>query len=178
MPFLIVDVVTASYEQLKRLLLADGHTELDTVSRLTCGALAGIASVITTYPLDIARTRLSVLLTTTEDTRTRSGGKMSERQPASHTGRRQLKPTLVNVVLDIYRHEHGVFGLYRGLVPTLLVGNVFGDAFEAQRRRTHCTNTGALTALITAHLMHLYRRTRCTNIRAFSRPCIRASRHT
>jgi len=40
--------------------MPEGATELTTPLRLTAGALAGITSVIMTYPLDITRTRLSV----------------------------------------------------------------------------------------------------------------------
>lgn len=72
------------------------------------GALAGVASVVTTYPLDIARTRLSLL----------------------HTS----KPSIISTIKNVYVHEGldgaiwwcwrcvgGVRGIYRGLCPTIYV---------------------------------------------------------
>ncbi|KAG8878486.1 hypothetical protein FRB97_002474 [Tulasnella sp. 331] len=50
-----------AYEQLKKFFSKGGTKELDTVTRLTAGALAGITSVSTTYPLDLVRARLSIL---------------------------------------------------------------------------------------------------------------------
>jgi Mitochondrial carrier protein len=40
--------------------MPEGETDLTTPLRLTAGAMAGITSVVMTYPLDITRTRLSV----------------------------------------------------------------------------------------------------------------------
>ena len=50
----------ASYEQLKKMLMAEGTSDLDTPRRLAAGAGAGLMSVSATYPLDIVRTRISV----------------------------------------------------------------------------------------------------------------------
>lgn len=50
----------STYEQLKKWFSTHGSHKLDTPTRLTCGALAGIASVSTTYPLDLVRARLSI----------------------------------------------------------------------------------------------------------------------
>ncbi|KAG8901749.1 hypothetical protein FRB99_005118 [Tulasnella sp. 403] len=50
-----------SYEQLKKLFTKNGTKELDTITRLTAGALAGITSVCSTYPLDLVRARLSIV---------------------------------------------------------------------------------------------------------------------
>jgi solute carrier family 25 phosphate transporter 23/24/25/41 len=69
--------------------------------------LAGIASVISTYPLDIARTRLSI----------------SDNDP-SHPRR-----TMLSVIRHIYRTERGWHGLYRGLSPTLLVSDIVLDLY-------------------------------------------------
>ncbi|KAG9018803.1 hypothetical protein FRB90_009454 [Tulasnella sp. 427] len=50
-----------AYEQLKKFFTKNGTRELDTLTRLTAGALAGITSVTTTYPLDLVRARLSII---------------------------------------------------------------------------------------------------------------------
>lgn len=88
------------------MLMEPGKTELDTARRLTAGALAGLVSVACTYPLDIVRTRLAVQSAT-----------LSGNTSAANTKLPGIVPTMV----QIYRTEGGVFGLYRGLWPTLLV---------------------------------------------------------
>ncbi|KAI8582679.1 hypothetical protein K450DRAFT_170579 [Umbelopsis ramanniana AG] len=96
----------AAYEQFKTMLMEPGKTELDTARRLTAGALAGLVSVACTYPLDIVRTRLAVQSATLSgNTSTTTNAKL---------------PGIVPTMLQIYRNEGGVFGLYRGLWPTLL----------------------------------------------------------
>ncbi|KAG8903714.1 hypothetical protein FRB99_002850 [Tulasnella sp. 403] len=45
----------------KKLFTKNGTKELDTLTRLTAGALAGITSVCSTYPLDLIRARLSII---------------------------------------------------------------------------------------------------------------------
>ena len=57
-PYSAVQFTT--YEQLKKLFTAHGTRELDTPKRLAAGALAGITSVCSTYPLDLVRSRLSI----------------------------------------------------------------------------------------------------------------------
>mgnify|MGYP001809672271 CR=1 FL=1 len=66
---------------------------------MLAGAFAGICSVVTTYPLDMIRTRLSL--------------------PNSNNS----KKTILSCGTDIIRKEGGVPALYRGLSPT-----VFGIA--------------------------------------------------
>lgn len=68
---------------------------ISTIKRLGAGAAAGLVAATFTYPLDLVRTRLS--LATLEQ----SG----------------VFACLVNV----YRNEGGLWALYRGLFPTLLV---------------------------------------------------------
>lgn len=86
-----------------------GATELTTPLRLTAGAMAGITSVIMTYPLDITRTRLSV----------QSSSLASIRGAAESTGPKQL-PGMFPTIVHIYRTEGGITALYRGLLPTVL----------------------------------------------------------
>lgn len=100
----------AAYEYCKTLLMAPGETELDTPRRLTAGAIAGIVSVVCTYPLDIVRTRLSVQSATLEGNIRNNNGVPQKKLPG-------ILPTM----LQIYRTEGGMVGLYRGLWPTTLV---------------------------------------------------------
>lgn len=77
-------------------------TELD---RLIAGLAGGIASVVTTYPLDLVRARITVQ---TASLRKLNKGKL-------------VKPPGVWFTLkDVYRNEGGLLGLYRGIVPTTL----------------------------------------------------------
>ncbi|KAF8070030.1 mitochondrial carrier domain-containing protein [Lyophyllum atratum] len=57
-PYSAVQFTT--YEQLKKFFTKHGSKELDTPKRLASGALAGITSVCSTYPLDLVRSRLSI----------------------------------------------------------------------------------------------------------------------
>jgi hypothetical protein len=88
------------------MLMEPGKTELDTTRRLTAGALAGLVSVACTYPLDIVRTRLAVQSATLSGVSAAADTKL---------------PGIMTTMSQIYRTEGGVFGLYRGLWPTLLV---------------------------------------------------------
>lgn len=99
-----------------------GKTELDTARRLTAGALAGLVSVACTYPLDIVRTRLAVQSATLPGN-------------ASPTSTEKVKqPGIVRTMSAIYRTEGGIFGLYRGLWPTLLVRK----PFEKKKKKFTC----------------------------------------
>ncbi|RKP35915.1 mitochondrial carrier domain-containing protein [Dimargaris cristalligena] len=102
----------AAYEQLKKLLMPAGKTELNTQRRLMAGAGAGIASVAATYPLDIVRTRLSV----------QSGQLSLQDLPLGPKGRPVIPklPGIWPTLLTIVRTEGGWLGLYAGLWPTLL----------------------------------------------------------
>ncbi|BGP28737.1 hypothetical protein JCM10296v2_000473 [Rhodotorula toruloides] len=92
----------SSYELFKSALRGeDGST--DTPRRLTAGSLAGICSVVSTYPLDLVRSRLSV--------ESASLGMKEGRTDGRSTG-------IVRMTLKVMREEGGVKALYRGLVPT------------------------------------------------------------
>ncbi|KAK4077954.1 uncharacterized protein Triagg1_3648 [Trichoderma aggressivum f. europaeum] len=78
-------------------------TDLSPFARLVCGGLAGITSVVFTYPLDIVRTRLSI-------------------QSASFAelGTRPDKlPGMWATLVSMYKAEGGMSALYRGIVPTV-----------------------------------------------------------
>ena len=90
------------------MLLNEGETELTTPLRLFAGAMAGITSVVVTYPLDITRTRLSVQSSSLSTVR------QNPNEPI------EKLPGMFPTILRIYRTEGGVVALYRGLLPTIL----------------------------------------------------------
>ncbi|KAK9333952.1 mitochondrial carrier domain-containing protein [Lipomyces starkeyi] len=94
----------SSYTIYKELIMEPGRTELDTSRRLSAGAMAGITSVVATYPLDIVRTRLSV--------QTASIGKL-------HVDRKHA-PGMWSTGLLLYKTEGGIVALYRGILPTIM----------------------------------------------------------
>ncbi|KAI3630728.1 hypothetical protein MIR68_012163 [Amoeboaphelidium protococcarum] len=90
----------ATYERMKRLMMKNGETELDTSAKMISGAVSGCASVVTTYPLDLARTRLSVMT----DMRTSDGNRMG----------------IWRCLTQIFKSEGGFKGIYRGITPTAI----------------------------------------------------------
>ncbi|WFD31440.1 hypothetical protein MSPP1_002475 [Malassezia sp. CBS 17886] len=108
----------SSYEWLKRLFahrtvtdvaLPGARTapavtyELNTFRRLAAGALAGIACVVSTYPLDLVRSRISI-----------ASASMSH----SNGGAHEKVPGIIEMTMKVYREEGGLYGLYRGCIPT------------------------------------------------------------
>ena len=88
-----------SYEKFKVWMVQrsrDGKT-LSTVDRLICGGLAGMTSVLVSYPLDVVRCRLS----------------------AQNDATTKVYSGIWNCLKLTYQQE-GTRGLYRGLIPTLL----------------------------------------------------------
>lgn len=77
--------------------------DLTPLMRLTCGGLAGITSVVFTYPLDIVRTRLSIQSASFADL----GSKPAE------------LPGMWATLVRMYKTEGGFPSLYRGIVPTI-----------------------------------------------------------
>ncbi|KAL1903309.1 hypothetical protein Sste5346_000594 [Sporothrix stenoceras] len=77
--------------------------DLSSLARLTCGGIAGITSVVFTYPLDIVRTRLSIQTASFADLGNRTG-KM---------------PGMWETLVLMYKNEGGFMALYRGIVPTV-----------------------------------------------------------
>ncbi|KIM45458.1 hypothetical protein M413DRAFT_442127 [Hebeloma cylindrosporum] len=74
-PYSAVQFTT--YEQLKKWFTRHGSKELDTPKRLASGALAGITSVCSTYPLDLVRSRLSIATASISLTSVASTSKVS-----------------------------------------------------------------------------------------------------
>ncbi|KAK9477297.1 mitochondrial carrier domain-containing protein [Lipomyces japonicus] len=96
----------SSYTIYKDVVMEHGKTELDTPRRLAAGAMAGITSVVVTYPLDIIRTRLSI--------QTASLGSHDRHIDRKHA------PGMMSTAKLMYRTEGGVVALYRGIVATVL----------------------------------------------------------
>jgi len=144
-PYSAVQFTT--YEQLKKWFTSHGKKQLDTPTRLASGALAGITSVCTTYPLDLVRSRLSIatasILSTNNSQPSASSATSSSSHlrltSALHTSAR-LSPselTMWGMTMKVMREEGGVRALYRGLVATAMgvapyVGINFA-AYEALR---------------------------------------------
>ncbi|KAI0256191.1 mitochondrial carrier domain-containing protein [Lactifluus subvellereus] len=128
-PYSAVQFTT--YEQLKKWFTSNGKRQLDTPTRLTSGALAGITSVCTTYPLDLVRSRLSIatasMLALNNTVASTSAPTSSSSQPrlasALHTSARPLIPselTMWGMTRKVMREEGGVRALYRGLIATAM----------------------------------------------------------
>jgi len=119
MPYSAVQFTT--YEQLKKWFTSHGSKELDTPKRLASGALAGITSVCATYPLDLVRSRLSIVTasiplaspatTTLTETLSNTYHTSSMRSSTSEA-------TMWGMTLKVMREEGGIRGLYRGLITT------------------------------------------------------------
>lgn len=93
----------STYELIKSAFVAWEH-EIDTPRRLLAGSLAGIASVVSTYPLDLVRSRLSI---------------ESASLGIEGTNKKQTTGILA-MTIRVYKQEGGIHGLYRGLTPTAL----------------------------------------------------------
>ncbi|KAI9900058.1 hypothetical protein N3K66_004320 [Trichothecium roseum] len=77
--------------------------QLSPLARLVCGGIAGVTSVILTYPLDIVRTRLSI-----------QSASFAELGPKS-----QELPGMWATLGKMYKTEGGMAALYRGILPTV-----------------------------------------------------------
>ncbi|KAI1302051.1 solute carrier family 25 member 42 [Xylaria venustula] len=77
---------------------------MNPLERLFCGGIAGITSVVFTYPLDIVRTRLSI-------------------QTASFAAlgdvHKDKLPGMWTTMAVMYKSEGGMAALYRGIIPTV-----------------------------------------------------------
>jgi len=101
----------ASYESLKESLKKwSGEEVLSTPLRLTAGAVAGICSVVSTYPLDLVRSRLSIA-TASMGVRRGGSGKMISDIVDKELG-------IWGMTKKVYLTEGGMRGLYRGIVAT------------------------------------------------------------
>ncbi|KIM61595.1 hypothetical protein SCLCIDRAFT_16095 [Scleroderma citrinum Foug A] len=131
-PYSAVQFTT--YEQVKKFFIRDGTSQLDTPKRLVSGALAGIASVCTTYPLDLVRARLSIATASipmrnvpppaVQPHRVPSNAPLNPSVPYSRSSHRpkysKRDLSIIGMTTKIMREEGGIRALYRGLIPTAL----------------------------------------------------------
>ncbi|RDD47910.1 Mitochondrial adenine nucleotide transporter ADNT1 [Trichoplax sp. H2] len=98
-PYMAVQF-TAYEEYKKRFHISQDFRKHDSFRRLLAGALAGLTSVIVTYPLDLIRTRLA----------------------AQGDGPSRKYRSILHAAVLICRQEGGFFGgaLYRGIGPSLM----------------------------------------------------------
>jgi solute carrier family 25 phosphate transporter 23/24/25/41 len=97
----------AVFEKCKAIMMAnkDGSSELQVHERLIAGSIGGIASVAATYPLDLVRARITV--------QTASLAKLAK-------GRLVKPPSVVETLVEVYKHEGGLCALYKGIIPTTM----------------------------------------------------------
>ncbi|KZV70672.1 mitochondrial carrier [Peniophora sp. CONT] len=120
-PYSAVQFTT--YEQLKKLFTNNGTRQLDTPTRLAAGALAGITSVCSTYPLDLIRSRLSIATASLNahlppTTPTASAALSSSPPPKPKPQYTAAELTMWGMGLKVFREEGGLRALYRGIMAT------------------------------------------------------------
>lgn len=98
----------AVFENLKN-YVTNGERNLTTTEKLLCGMIGGLASVAGTYPMDLVKTRLSVLTA-----RSLKGVNSSD------SVKSKVNLSMWGNLKTIYLKEGGFKGLYRGFVPTSL----------------------------------------------------------
>ncbi|KAF0698606.1 Aste57867_10763 [Aphanomyces stellatus] len=113
----------AAYERMRPLMTEAGQKDLSPLRKLAAGAVAGVVSVIVTYPLDFIRARMTVQ------------GNLTTQQ---YNG--------IFHALQVTIQQEGVKGLYRGMAPTVVgiapyVGLNF-MVFESLRQSAPKDSTG------------------------------------
>ncbi|KAJ1570868.1 hypothetical protein NDA11_005027 [Ustilago hordei] len=120
-PYSAVQFTT--YEMCKTYLRNEETGELDVIRKLTAGAVAGVASVVSTYPLDLVRSRISIasanMYNEARSEATQAVKKASQQVLREQIAARQKAfPGIWQMTSKVYREEGGLRGLYRGCVPT------------------------------------------------------------
>ena len=112
--------------------LRDSEGELTVLRRLAAGGIAGIASVVSTYPLDLVRSRISIASASLyEEVKQSSTSTSTSASPISQPTpltssqlraaielRQKQVPGIWQMSVKVYKEEGGLRGLYRGCVPT------------------------------------------------------------
>ena len=116
-----------AYEQFKKLFTRNGTVPLETPLRLASGAMAGICSVCATYPLDLVRSRLSIISASIGTTAPSiasigggGGGGGGGEAALLYATATTKKPEMgiMGMTARIWKEEGGLRGLYRGIGPT------------------------------------------------------------
>lgn len=94
------------YENLKE-FLTNNNRNLNTYEKLFCGMMGGLASVLGTYPMDLVKTRLSILTS-------------KSLKGIDNSKNLKIDLSMWGNLKQIYFNEGGIKGLYRGFVPTSL----------------------------------------------------------
>ncbi len=116
-PYSAVQFTT--YEMCKTWMRDEATGDLDVVRKLTAGAVAGIASVVSTYPLDLVRSRISIASANMYNEAKNEVKAVSQEVLREQIAKRQSKvPGIWQMTRQVYREEGGLRGLYRGCVPT------------------------------------------------------------
>lgn len=109
-----------SFEAYKRLLnglvdarsIAGAPKVVNHELKFVAGSMAGVTSVLMTYPLDLVRARLASVVATNGSTLVATAN--------------QAPTTIAGTLLHVFRHEGGIKGLYRGITPTVLAMIPYG----------------------------------------------------
>lgn len=97
----------------KQLFTNNYTRDMDTPMRLSAGALAGICSVCATYPLDLVRSRLSIISASIGN-----ASIVAQVSGGAATLIKQKELGIVGMTIKVFKEEGGLRGLYRGIGPT------------------------------------------------------------
>lgn len=107
-PYSAVQFATFEYVK-KHVYHVDKYTgQLSNGQRLVAGSIGASASLLVTQPLDLIRIRLSVQ---TANLNNLHGSKAKDMKKP---------PGFYPLLKQVYKNEGGIYGLYRGLIPTAL----------------------------------------------------------
>ncbi len=108
-PYQAVQFLTFQYLKTD-VLLSSPNAELTTGQRLLAGGIAGVVSVLATYPMDLVRTRLSI----------QTAQNLAKLKQSKVNANIEKPPGFLQLFKIVYAKEGGLLGLYRGFYPTTL----------------------------------------------------------
>lgn len=97
--------------------------------KFIAGSMAGVTSVLMTYPLDLVRARLATVVNT-------------KRNPLISIKTAGAPTTILGTLVSVFRNEGGITGLYRGITPTVLAMIPYGGCnfYMFERLKYWCVN--------------------------------------
>ncbi|OTF69749.1 graves disease carrier protein-like protein [Euroglyphus maynei] len=97
--------------------------------KFIAGSMAGVTSVLMTYPLDLVRARLATIVNT-------------KRDPSISINKVSSPTTILGTLVSVFRNEGGILGLYRGITPTVLAMIPYGGCnfYMFERLKHGCVN--------------------------------------